>query len=96
MTKRIKTGGRDKGTPNKITAEIRDAYKDLIEKNLSNIDTWLQETAKNHPDKALIFLVRLSDFVIPKLQNIEFTSDLERLTDEQLDYIINELKENVK
>jgi len=32
--KRLKTGGRAKGTPNKVTTEIREFYKELIENNL--------------------------------------------------------------
>lgn len=73
MEKRNKTGGREKGTPNKLTSEIRDVYKELLEKNLNNIDVWLKEISKDHPDKALNFIIRLSEFVIPKLQSTQLT-----------------------
>ena len=83
--------GRPKGTPNKVTGEIRTAFRQLIEDNLQNIEKWLHQTAKEHPERALMFIVRLSDFVIPKLQSMELTSDLEKLSDQQLDHIVNEL-----
>ncbi len=51
----VKKGGRKKGIPNKVTGEIRQAYKQLIEDNLSNIEDWLHRTAKDHPERALLF-----------------------------------------
>jgi len=75
MKKRNKTGGREKGTPNKLTSEIRDVYKELLEKNLNNIDVWLKETSKDHPDKALNFIIKLSEFVVPKLQSTHLTGN---------------------
>ena len=95
MSKGIKTGGREPGTPNKITKEIRDVYKDLIENNLCNIDRWLIEVSENNPDKALNFIIRLSEFVVPKLQNTQLTGNLERLSDEQIDYILNDIKNTI-
>jgi len=91
MAKGYKTGGRSKGTPNAVTKEIRSVYKELLEKNLSNIDIWLQEVAKKNPDKALNFVIRLSEYVIPKLQSTQLTGNLDKLTDEQLDTIIQTL-----
>lgn len=85
--------GRPKGSPNKVTKDIRNAYRELIENNIRNIEKWLHETAKDHPEHALMFIIRLSHFVIPKMQSVQFVSDLEKLSDEQLDQIIDELKE---
>ena len=48
MARGQKTGGRNKGTPNKVTKEIREVYQELLEKNLNNIDTWLQKVAKDN------------------------------------------------
>jgi hypothetical protein len=71
MAKGQKTGGRKAGTPNKATTEIKQAYKDLIEANLDNITIWLEQVAETHPDKALHYLMGLSEFVIPKLARTE-------------------------
>lgn len=66
--------GRPKGSKNKTTEAIRDAYQDLIEGNLANITTWLEKVAKDDPSKALDFMLRLSPFVLPKLQANDITS----------------------
>lgn len=65
LEKRNKTGGRVKGTPNKITKDIRESYQLLIEKNLVTLETDLN---KLNPKDRIEVLIKLSEFVIPKLQ----------------------------
>lgn len=91
-----KFGGRKKGTPNKLTTDIREAYKQILVNNLSNIDRWLNETAKKSPDKALQLMIRISEFVVPKLQNTTLTSEFDRMSDEQVELLINKILENEK
>jgi hypothetical protein len=66
-----KVGGKQKGTPNKATSEIKQAYKNLIENNLDNITIWLEQVAEKNPDRALGILIDLSEFVVPKLARTE-------------------------
>ncbi len=66
-----KVGGKTKGTPNKATAEIKEAYKNLIENNLDKLSTWLDKVAEKSPERALGILIELSEFVIPKLARTE-------------------------
>lgn len=68
-----KTGGRKKGTANKVTKEIKEAYQQLINNNLDNLDTWIKDIAKDNPVKAMELIIKLSDFVLPKMKNIEST-----------------------
>lgn len=65
--------GRPKGVPNKVTSEIRDVYKEIIENNRDNIPIWLEKVAKDNPDRALNFIIKLSEYVVPKLQNVELS-----------------------
>ena len=58
--KGIKTGGREKGTENKVKKDVKQAFQNLVEGNLSNIDTWLKEVARGNPAKALEILLKLS------------------------------------
>ena len=37
-------GGRKKGTPNKTTAEAREAFRMVYEGRLTDLDRWIQET----------------------------------------------------
>ncbi len=66
-------GGRPKGKPNKTTIEVRDAYKQLVENNLENIEGWLKAVAGYAPDKALDFMLKFSEYFIPKLNRTEVT-----------------------
>ena len=65
--------GRKKGTPNKVTGDIRTAYQNLIEMNLDNMTAWLQSIAAEDPHKAMDTLIKLSDFIIRKLARQEVT-----------------------
>jgi len=63
--------GRGKGTPNKTTREIREAYQNLVEMNLENMTTWLSSVAADDPEKAMDLMLKLSEYIIPKLARQE-------------------------
>ena len=63
--------GRPKGAPNKTTKEIRQAYQNLVEMNLDNMTMWLQEVAMVDPEKAMDLMLKLSEYIIPKLARQE-------------------------
>ena len=65
--------GRPKGKPNKTTAEIRDAYQRLVEDNLTNMTEWLTQVAAENPERAMDLVLKLSEYMIPKLARQEVT-----------------------
>jgi hypothetical protein len=67
--------GRPKGTENKVTKEIREAYANLIHGNLDNITEWLQRVAARDPQRAIDLLIKLSPFVLPKKTEINASED---------------------
>lgn len=73
MAKGSKTGGRTKGSSNKVTKEIKEAFKDLVEGNLGNITKWMKEVAKEDPAKALDFMHKFAQFNVPMLARTEVT-----------------------
>jgi len=81
MAKGIKTGGRQAGTPNKVTREFRETVRNLLELNADNMTLWLQQVAEGHndvrpaPDKALDLLAKLAEFAAPKLSRTELTGE---------------------
>jgi len=83
--------GRKLGTPNKTTEELRDMIKSIIETHF-DLDTIEADLKKLDADKRLNLMVKLLEFTIPKLRSTEVTSELEKLTDEQLDKIIDQIK----
>ena len=65
--KRIKTGGRQKGTPNKITSEIRDKISVLVSGTIDSID--ISTFTKMEKIKLLQVLCQ---YIIPKLQSADY------------------------
>jgi uncharacterized protein YqgV (UPF0045/DUF77 family) len=79
-----KKGGRQKGTPNKTTNKIRDAFTKLVEANLENMTTWLETVADTNPREALNIINQMAEYTTPKLARVENKIE----TDEE----INEVK----
>lgn len=82
--------GRPKGTPNKVTAELRQKITDFVGANLKDIQKQYNELDAN---QKLSFLEKLLSYALPKLQSVQMdvTTDLNKLSDEQVDYILNQL-----
>ncbi|EIJ37777.1 hypothetical protein JoomaDRAFT_0743 [Galbibacter orientalis DSM 19592] len=83
-----------KGVPNKNTKEIRQAFHQLVSDKLPDLSKWLDEVAKENPEKAINIIIKLSDFVIPKLQRteIELGGKVVKMTPEERDERIKELQ----
>ena len=82
-------GGRPKGTPNKITAELRDWISNFIDSNREQIQ---RDWETLDPKDRIVLFERLLKYALPTLQATSLTTEFERLTDEQLDTIIEQLK----
>lgn len=68
MAKGKKTGGRTAGTPNKRTAAIREVVTNLIEE-YSGKGQMMEDLAELDAKDRLMVVVRLAEYVIPKLQS---------------------------
>ena len=66
--------GRPKGSKNKNTQQIREAYQRLTEDNLENMSIWIQQIAADSPEKAFKLMLEMSEFVLPKISRMELTS----------------------
>ena len=73
----IKYGGRQKGTANKATARLREAFTGLLEGNISRVQELFDKVAEKNPQKALELMLKLSEFVLPKLRAIEVNNQPE-------------------
>jgi len=92
MATGVKTGGRVKGTPNRITAELRQRVSNFLS---DNWEQFQKDFNSLQPKDRIVFYERLLQYGLPKLQSTELTSDIEKLDEDQIDYIINHLK-NIK
>lgn len=67
MATGIKTGGRALGTPNKTTKEIRNVLKGVINNELENIQTLLNDM---QPKDRLEIVIKLIPYVLPKIDTV--------------------------
>tara|TARA_R110000772_G_scaffold175521_1_gene287255 strand:+ start:239 stop:583 length:345 start_codon:yes stop_codon:yes gene_type:complete len=65
--------GRPVGSKNKATTQIREAYQRLTEDNLENMSLWLADIAADNPKEAMEMMIKLSEYVIPKMARTEVT-----------------------
>lgn len=63
--------GRPKGSPNKTTQEVRDAYQLFAENNMVKFQEWIDKVASKNPAKALEIVLAMSEYFLPKLQRTE-------------------------
>lgn len=90
-----KTGnpnGRPKGSPNKTTQSVREWLTRLIDDNREQIR---KDLAALEPKERLQVLEKFMQYTVPKMQSVETRVDIDRLSDSQIDQVINELSEKL-
>jgi hypothetical protein len=87
-----KTGGRAKGTPNKVTTDLRTWINELLDSNRGQI---AKDIKRLEPQQRVMIFEKLLSYTIPKMQSVEAKIDLNALSDGQLDTIISELAKNI-
>ena len=65
-----KYGGRKKGTPNKLTKELRSVLKEVIYNELDNIEERLEQL---EPKQRLELVIKLMPYVFPKIESASHT-----------------------
>lgn len=82
--KRVKAGGRAKGTPNRVTADVRAALRDLAEGNAGHVQQWLDRVAEESPAEALRLYLALIRYVVPTLSAAAIADITPRSSRDQL------------
>lgn len=67
--------GRPKGSPNKSTREIREALQYIVEKQLDKLEEAFNKVYEQDPGRFLSLYERFCNFVLPKQQQVEITSE---------------------
>lgn len=70
------SSGRPKGSENKVTIQLKEAFKRLSDNNIGKVQGWLDRIAKDDPDKAMTLYLALTERVIGKMatNQIDITS----------------------
>ena len=77
IIKPVKYGGRKKGTPNRLTKEVRAVLKEVVFKEMLEVETHFE---KLDPKTRIELLIKLMPYVCPKI-----TSESHKL-DEPIDF----------
>ncbi len=72
-----KYGGREKGTPNRITKELRSLLKDVLYEEIGALQERLDAL---NPKERVELLIKLMPYALPKVTSVSHT------TNEPLDY----------
>lgn len=76
----IKHGGRKKGTPNRLTKDIRAVLKNVVSNEIENLETTLDTL---NPKEGLDILLKILPYILPKVDKIHCEQD------EPIDYLSN-------
>jgi hypothetical protein len=87
-----KTGGRTKGTANKITVDMKEFVTMLLIKNQKQLE---RDFLYMEADDRWKIAEKLMQFVIPKQKSVENSISFDRLSDEQIDQVINGLVNSI-
>ena len=63
--------GRPKGSPNKVTTEVRAMVAKIAERNIGNFEKWLMEVEE--PAKRCDLFLTMLEYHVPKLARTELT-----------------------
>ena len=75
MADGFKTGGRRRGTPNKATANAREAIALFVDGNAHRLAGWLDQIAAESPEKAYRCFMDVVEYHVPKLARTELAGD---------------------
>ena len=87
-----KTGGRGKGTPNRVTADTKVWLAKLLDKNRRQFE---KDLKRLEPHQRVQVFEKLLAYSVPKMQAVQAQIDFGSLSDEQLDVICNELTKDL-
>lgn len=82
-------GGRPKGAANKLTAKLRETISGFLDEHFDKVK---EDFTKLKPAERIRLYIELLQYGVPKLQSVHLETDFDSFTDEQLDRIIEGLK----
>lgn len=74
-----KTGGRQKGTPNKTTSTLRTAISKIVN-DYYNSETLLEDIYQLKPQERVNIMEKLAAYVVPKLQSVDVNAEVKSKT----------------
>ncbi len=85
---RGRIGGRQKGTPNKVTLSVREWLAKVIDNNREQVEA---DISILEPKDRLQIIEKFLQYVLPKLQALDASVNTDELSEAQLDAIISRI-----
>ena len=73
-----KTGGRQKGTPNKTTAFSKQVIQEIVS-DYTNSENLMNDLAALEPKERLDVMIKLMGFITPKPQSVDMALTTEKV-----------------
>jgi len=67
-----KYGGRQKGTPNRMTRDLRKILKNILFNELDNFEEYFESL---EPKQKLDIIIKLMPYVMPKTETVHYTEN---------------------
>ena len=90
MAQGKKTGGRQKGTPNKTTGTLRTAISKIVNDYFDS-DTLMEDIGRLKPKERVDMMEKLAAYVVPKLQSVDLNAEVK--TEHTIEDMLIELAE---
>lgn len=65
--------GKPKGAQNKVAEEIKQAFAQLLQNNVPQLEEWIARVGERDPSKALEIYTKISERFVPQLSRQEIT-----------------------
>jgi len=82
MAKGIKTGGREQGTPNKLTSDLRERINDFLTDNWEQVEKDFQTL---EPEKKILMFEKLLNYTLPRMQATQLDANVN--TPHKIEYV---------
>jgi hypothetical protein len=87
-----KTGGREKGTPNKVTTDLKLWINELLN---DNREQFIRDLKLIDPKQRVMIFEKLLSYAVPKMQSVEAKINFETLSNDELNTIIENLESKI-
>ena len=82
-----KHGGREAGTPNKLTKEFKETLSNILSDEIEKLSETLQQL---EPKERLDIIVKLLPYIAPKLQSIEYKDESVKNVTSRIEFVSSE------
>ena len=67
------------GSPNIDTILIKEAFSQIINSNLENVNDWIEDVGRTNPLQAIKLILKMSDYVLPKLSRVRHIQEVKEM-----------------